>query len=78
MSLSGGVQPGGHVGFVAFNKTGEYWSEKRAMAFLTKNSQHMVACQSHRWHIWLFYENIFSSATACREPITELILPKAY
>ncbi len=25
---------GGHVGFVAFNETGEYWSEKRAMAFL--------------------------------------------
>ncbi len=25
---------GGHVGFVAFNKTCEYWSEKRAMAFL--------------------------------------------
>lgn len=25
---------GGHVGFVAFNENGEYWSEKRALAFL--------------------------------------------
>jgi len=25
---------GGHVGFVTFNNDGEYWSEKRAMAFL--------------------------------------------
>jgi predicted alpha/beta-fold hydrolase len=32
------TRSGGHVGFVAFNKTGEYWSEKRAMAFLKKKS----------------------------------------
>ena len=27
-------QHGGHVGFVAFNRQGEYWSEKQAAAFL--------------------------------------------
>lgn len=27
---------GGHVAFVSFNKEGEYWSEKRAVSFLTQ------------------------------------------
>jgi predicted alpha/beta-fold hydrolase len=29
---------GGHVGFVAFNRDGFYWSEKRAFEFLTKRN----------------------------------------
>ncbi len=29
---------GGHVGFIAFNSKGEYWSETRAMAFLEKSA----------------------------------------
>jgi len=28
---------GGHVGFISFNNSGEYWSESRAMEFLEKN-----------------------------------------
>jgi len=28
-------ESGGHVGFVSLNETGEYWSERRAAAFLT-------------------------------------------
>ena len=28
---------GGHVGFTQFNKNGLYWSEERALSFLTKN-----------------------------------------
>jgi hypothetical protein len=29
---------GGHVGFVAFNQQGVYWSEARALSFLKDNS----------------------------------------
>jgi predicted alpha/beta-fold hydrolase len=28
-------ESGGHVGFVSFNDTGEYWSEQRTPSFLT-------------------------------------------
>src|SRR5262245_33867602 len=28
---------GGHVGFISFNRRGEYWSERRALSFLKQN-----------------------------------------
>lgn len=32
-------ESGGHVGFVSFNEAGEYWSERRAVSFLTASCQ---------------------------------------
>lgn len=36
-------QTGGHVGFVAFNRDGEYWSESRAAAFLSQITAESLA-----------------------------------
>jgi uncharacterized protein len=30
---------GGHVGFVSFNRKGEYWSERRVLKFLSENTE---------------------------------------
>ena len=34
-------RPGGHVGFVGFNENGDYWSERRALTFISQTDTHI-------------------------------------